>query len=209
MVIQFFRFLLNQFPDQFLFVDLVLHLRLVLVHLLLHHEHGLMGTVLDELILYVFEHHIESILHVVLRPPRHFFDYFRPLVADAQSLLQYQYIFLQTEWLFLDLWVQEVDPALSALLAVSRHVQIDVQLVCNLTPLLCSLFSDETDQLFVLSLDPVALLYRRLLVLVELVLALRVVSARNEARYLYPVVLVQLLRCYTFTSAVFLYCPLE
>ena len=80
-----------------------------------------MGAVLDELILYVFEHHIESILHVVLRPPRHFLDYFRPLVADAQSLLQYQYIFLQKRYNFDNFLFESIIIGIGFILLVGLH----------------------------------------------------------------------------------------
>jgi hypothetical protein len=43
----------------------------VLVHLLLHDEYTLMVSILDEVVLDVLIHHVETILHVVLCTPRH------------------------------------------------------------------------------------------------------------------------------------------
>lgn len=68
---------------------------------------------------------------------------------------------------------------------------------------------DEPHELLVLSLDPVALLDGRLLVLVELVLTLRVISPWNERGNFNPIVFVQLLWRYSFSLTVLKYGPLE
>jgi hypothetical protein len=62
---------------------------------------------------------------------------------------------LQSKGIFLDFWVQEVDPSLTALLSISLDVQILVELICNLAPLLGSVFPDQLDELFILPFDPV------------------------------------------------------
>lgn len=49
-----------------------------------------MISVLDEFILDVLVHHVESIFHIILRPTWHLLDDLRPLVADGEPLLQDQ-----------------------------------------------------------------------------------------------------------------------
>lgn len=66
---------------------------------------------------------------------------------------------------------------------------------------------DQLYEFFVLSLCPVALLNGRLFVLIELVLALRVVSAWNKAGNLDPVVFVQFPGRYVFALAVLFHSP--
>jgi hypothetical protein len=66
-------------------------------------------------------------------------------------------------------------------------------LVGDLTPLLRTIFPDKPDKLLIFSLDPVTFLDGRFLILIELILTLRVVSAWNEMGNLNPVILVQLL----------------
>lgn len=87
--------------------------------------------------------------------------------------------------------------------SISGNIEILIQLIGNLTPLLGAILSDESDELLIFSLNPVTLLDRRFLVLIELVLALRIVTAGNEMRNLDPVVFVQLLRGNALASAVF------
>lgn len=127
---------LDESANELLFVDLVLRLGVILVDLFLHDENGLMRAILDELILDIFEHHVESVFDVILSSARHFFYDFGPFVADAEPFLQDQDVLLQAEGVLLDLWVEEVDPSLSALLAVSVDVQALVQLSGDLRPLL-------------------------------------------------------------------------
>ena len=202
-------FLFNELADELLLIDEILDLRLVLIGLLLHDEDGLVRSILDVLVLDVFEHHIESILNIVLGSARHLLDDFGPLVANAQSFLQDQDVLLQAEGILLDLRVQEVDPSFSALFTVAADVQTFVELRGDLAPLFGTVRPDEPHELLVLSLDPVALLDGRLLVLVELVLALRIITPRNERGNLNPIVFVQLLRRYSLSLAVLEYGPLE
>jgi hypothetical protein len=84
-----------------------------------------------------------------------------------------------------------------------------IDLILHLGPLFGAVLPNEFDEFFVLSFDPIALLDGRLLVLVELVLTLRIVSAWDEACNLNPVILVQLLGSDALTSAVLLDCPLK
>jgi hypothetical protein len=149
-----------------------------------------MISIFDELVLNVLIHHIEPVLDVVFGPSWHLLDDFGPLVSNREPFFQNEDIFQQTKRIFLDLRVKEVYPTLSALLAVPGDSEAGVELVCNLGPLLGTIFSDQFNQLFIFSLDPVALLDGRLLVLVELVLALGVITARDEPCYLDPIILV-------------------
>ena len=200
--------LLDQLANELFLVNLILDLRGVLPALLLHDKHGLMGPVLNELILDVLVHHVEPILNVVLSPSRHLLDDLGPLVPDVQALLKNEDVFGQAERVLFDLWVEEVDPPLSALLSVSGSTEILVKLLGDLAPLFGTVLSNQFDQLLILALHPVALLYGRLFILVELVLALRVVSAWDEAGDLDPVILVELLRSDSFAPAIFLDGPL-
>ena len=188
---------------------MVLNLCLILVALFLHDKDRLMSSILDEFIFDIFEHHVKSILHIVFSSSRHFFDDFGPFVSNTKPLFKDENIFCKAEWVFLDFRIQKVNPSLSALLTVSINGEILIQLVGNLTPLLCSIFSDEPDKLFIFSLDPIAFLYRRLLILVEFVLTLGVISPRDESSDLHPVILVKPLWSNSFTTAVFLDGPLE
>lgn len=56
---------------------------MVLIGLFLHNEDGLVRSILDVLVLDVFEHHIKSILDIILGSARHFLNDFGPLVANA------------------------------------------------------------------------------------------------------------------------------
>lgn len=204
----FSLFLFDELANELFLVYRVFDLRAVLPDFLLHNKHGLMGPVLDELIFDVFVHHIESVFNVILCPARHFFDDLGPLVADRQALLENKDVFGEAEWVLLDLWVQEVDPSFSTLFTISGGTKILVKLFRNLTPLFGTVLANQFDQLLIFTLHPITLLDGRFLILVELVLALRVVTARDEASDLDPVILVELLRSDSFTSAIFLDGPL-
>lgn len=86
-------------------------------------------------------------------------------------------------------------------------MQYSVERGCYLTPLARAVLADEPDQLLVLLLDPVALMDRRLFVLIELVHALAIVSSGYKAGDLHPVVLVEFRRLDTLASRVVLDCP--
>jgi hypothetical protein len=116
-------------------------------------------SVLDQLILNIFIHHIKSILNVVLCSPWHIFYDFRPFVTNGKTLLKDKDIFRKVEWVLLDFWIEKVDPSFSALLSISSHLQILIQLVSDLTPLLGTVLSNEPYKLFIFSLDPITLLY--------------------------------------------------
>ena len=92
---------------------------------------------------------------------------------------------------------------------ISIGTEILVKLLRDLTPLFGAVLTDEFDQLLIFALHPITLLDGRFLILVELVLALRVVTARDEASDLDPVILVELLRSDSFTSAILLDGPLK
>ena len=199
----------DELPNKLLLIDLIFHLSGILNTLFLHHEDRLMVAVFDELIFDVLIHHVEPILDVVFRSARHLFDDLRPLVADGESLLKDKNIFAYTEWILFDLGIQEIHPSFSALLAVSRDAKTSIELVSNLRPLLGAILSYELHKLLIFPLDPVTLLDRRLLVLVELVLALRIISSGDEPSDLDPVILVEFLWSDALPSAVLLDRPLK
>lgn len=87
--------------------------------LLCHDEHAVVSLIADKIVLHVFEHHVEAILDVVFSAAGHFLDDLRPLVADTESPFQNKNVLFQRERIFLDLRIQKVDPALSALLTIS------------------------------------------------------------------------------------------
>jgi len=117
-----------------------------------------MIPVFYEVVLDVLIHHVEPVFNVVLCSSRHLLDNLRPLVTNRQPFLQNKDIFSKTERVFFNLRIKEVDPALSALLAVPGDTQASIELICDLRPLLGSVFANELDKLLVLSFDPVTFL---------------------------------------------------
>ena len=81
-----------------------------------------MISVFYELVLDIFEHHVEPVFYIILSSSRHFFDDFGPLVADGQSLLKNEDVLIQAERIFFDFGIQEINPSLTALLPVSIDV---------------------------------------------------------------------------------------
>ena len=65
----------------------------------------------------------------------------------------------QRKRIFLDFRVQEVYPSLTTLLAISTGAKLVIELRSNSAPLLGAVFSDQLDELLILSFCPVALLY--------------------------------------------------
>lgn len=104
-----------------------------------------MGFILDEFVLNVLEHHIEPIFDIVFSSARHFLDNFGPLISNAESLFEDENIFLQTEGILLDFWIEEIDPSFSALFAIPVDLEALVELRGNLTPLLGSVLPDKSD----------------------------------------------------------------
>jgi hypothetical protein len=155
---QLLPLLFYKLPYELLFVYLVLSLCSRLDCFLLHDIDGEVVPVLDEFILDVLVHHVESILHIVLGSPRHFLDDFGPLVTNGKPLFKNQYILRKAEWVFFYFRVQEVNPSLPALLSISGHAEVLIKLTSNLTPLLGTRLPDEPDQLFVFSFDPITFL---------------------------------------------------
>ena len=209
LLLQLLLFLFDELQDKLLFIYLIVGVHRVLLALLLHDEHGLMRPILNELVLNVLEHHVETVLDVVLCAAGHLLDDLRPLVANAETLLKDEHVFSERERILLDLGIEEVDPALSALLSVPVGAEIQVERGRNLAPLACAVLADQSDELFVFALHPVTLLNGRLFVLVKLVLALGVVPAWYEAGDLHPIVAVQLLRRQVLAAAILLDGPLK
>jgi len=202
-------FLLNKLAYQLLFVNLIFYLGIILAHFLLHNKHRLVVSILYKFVFYVFVHHIETIFYIIFSSSRHFFYDFRPFVADWEAFFQDLNIFKQTERVFLNLRIEEVNPSFTTLLAVSSCIQIFVKLLGYLTPLFCAIFSDELHEFFIFFFYPVTLLNRRLFVLIEFILALWVITSRNKSCNLDPVIFIKFLRCYTLTSTIFLDGPLQ
>lgn len=75
----------DQLLDEFLFINLLLHNSGILTTFFAHYKHRLMVSILDELILDVLIHHVESVFDIVLSSTRHFFYDLRPFVSNGQS----------------------------------------------------------------------------------------------------------------------------
>ena len=118
-----------------------------------------MISVLYQFILNILIHHIESILDVVFCSSWHILYDFRPFVSNGKTLLKNKDILRKVEWVLLDLRIEKVYPSFSALLSISSYLQILIKLVCDLAPLLGTVLSNKPDKLFILSLDPITLLY--------------------------------------------------
>ena len=120
-----------------------------------------MVSVLEELVLDVLVHHVESILGVVFCPSGHLLDDLSPLVSDFDLLLQDEDVFLNREWFFLDLRVKEVHPSLPALLSITvlslelklvvvyifvilLH-EVIIEILCNLVPVLGAVLLNNLD----------------------------------------------------------------
>jgi len=181
---------LNQLSNKFFLIDLILNLSRILVTLFFHDEDGLMISIFYKFVFDVLIHHVEPIFNVVFGSSRHLFYDLWPLVTYRKSFLEDKDIFAETEGILLNLRVEEVYPPLSALLAVPGDPKTSIELVSDLRPLLCTILTDQFHELLVFSFDPVTLLYGWLLVLVELVLALRIISPWDEPSDLDPVILV-------------------
>lgn len=65
---------LDELLDEFLLIDLVVNLILFRMRLFLHNKNGLVSPVLDEFVLDILVHHVESILDVILCSAWHFLD---------------------------------------------------------------------------------------------------------------------------------------
>ena len=200
---------LNQLSYKFFLVDLILNLSRILVTLFFHDKDGLMISIFYKFVFDVLIHHVEPIFNVVFGSSGHLFYDLWPLVPYGKSFFKNKDIFAKTEGIFLDLRVEEVDPPLPTLLAVPGDTKASIELVSDLRPLLCTILTDQFHELLVFSFDPVTLLYGWLLVLVELVLALRIISSWDEPSDLDPVILVEFLWSDALPSAVLLDRPLK
>jgi hypothetical protein len=118
-------------------------------------------SVLQEFVLDVLVHHVESILGVVFGSPWHLLNDLSPLVSNFDLFLQDKDVFLNREWLFLDLWVKEVDPSLPALLSITvlslelklvvvnifvilLH-EVIIEILCYLVPMLGAILLNNLD----------------------------------------------------------------
>lgn len=177
-----------------------------------------MDPFLDRFVSYAFEQHVESIFYIVFSSAGHLFDYDCPFIAYFEPFLQQVYIFFQWKGALLDIRIQEVHPTLSALLSVSQNrrltsrpwilqrklSQIFIEHFCNLIPVLCAIVLNDLDQLLVFLWYPRTFLYRILFLLLKPILALKVVSAGNEARNRDPILFWQRFWKFVFTFAIFL-----
>jgi len=62
---------------------------------------------------------VKPVLDIVFCPSLHLFYDQRPFIPDLKVFLQNKNVFFQFKWLAIDVWVQETNPPLSALLSVS------------------------------------------------------------------------------------------
>lgn len=166
-----------------------------------------MGLVSDEIVFDVLEHHVEAIFDVVLCSTRHLLDDLRPLITNAEPSLQNEDVLFKREWILFNFRIQKINPALPTLFSIAVRAKACVEGRRNLAPLARAVLPNEPDQLFVFTLNPVALMNGRLFVLVELVHALAVVPTRNKTGYLHPVISVELRRLHVFTGRIILYGP--
>ena len=95
------------------------------------------------------------------------------------------------------------------MLSISGNPKVFVELIGDLAPLLGTILANKPDQLLVFPFDPIALLNRRLFILVEFILALRIIPAWNKASDFNPVVLVQFLWADVLASTILLDGPLQ
>lgn len=86
-----------------------------------------MSLVLDVLILYILEHHVESIFDVIFGPSGHFLDYFGPLITYVESFFQDQNILLQSERIFFNLRIEEIHPPFAALFTIPIGTKIGIE----------------------------------------------------------------------------------
>lgn len=168
-----------------------------------------MISIFDKFVFDVLIHHVEPIFNVVFGSSGHLFNNLWPLVPYGKSFFKNKDIFAKTEGIFLNLRVEEVYPSLSTLLAIPSNTKASIELIGDLRPLLCTILTDQFYELLVFSFDPVTLLNGWLLVLVELVLALRIISSWDEPCDLNPVILIQLLWSDALATAVLLDRPLK
>lgn len=165
--------------------------------------------ILEKLVLRVFEHHVESVFDIVLSSSRHVFDYFGPLIADLQLLFQDEDVLLGRKGHLLDVWVEEVHPPLSALLAVTFDTaqlhditvvlsltlnlnKIFIEDNCDLIPMFRAVSCNYLDQLIVFYLTPNTLLNTFSPVQIISIETLAIITAWDEARYLHPISLLHL-----------------
>lgn len=142
---------------------------------------------LQLLVLDLLEHAVEAILDRVFSATWQVLDDLTPSIADLLAKSKDLQVFLVGEGIPVDFWVQEVVPALSALLAVSRHAQVGIEQIGDLLPLLGALLRDDSEQLVIFSLLPLRLCDRGFVALVPLVLALRVITTWYELCDVLPV----------------------
>ena len=75
--------------------------------------------------------------------------------------------------------------------------------------MLRTIISDKANKFLVFSSNPVTLLDCRFFVLIKFVLALWIISSRDEPCYIHPVIFIEFLRTNFFSSTIFLDGPLK
>lgn len=137
----------------------------------------------------LFEHGVEPVLDLVLRAANDLLRDLGPLVPDLLLSLEKEKVFLSGPRLPLDVWRKEIDPPLSALLALSLGIaHSSVDLVGNLLPLFLTSFIDEQPEEVILLISPRGLLRLLLVLRLPLVVTLVVVASRDQSRDVLPVV---------------------
>ena len=137
---------------------------------------------------------VEPVLNIDLGSSLYFLNDLRPLIPDLKVLLQYQHIFFQRKWLAFDVWIQEVDPPLSALLSVPFTIcriwlccNCLVEVLRNYVPVLIAIMFDDADEDDIFFSVPRQLLDGLTLFLSKSIATLEIISPWQVGRDCYPV----------------------
>lgn len=103
------------------------------------------------------------------------------------SQLENSKIFFLRERIPIYFRVQEIVPSFTALFAVATDLKPFVQNFSYVLPLFSPFLSNDLEQLVVFLALPLGLSDVRLMILIPLILALGVISARNQACHILPI----------------------
>lgn len=130
-----------------------------------------------------FKHRVEAVLYLILSAAKYHFGNEGPLIANLFLFQEKVQVFLEGPRILLDVWREEINPALPALFALPLSqllmlvTQGSVNLVGNLLPLLLTAFINKFAEQLVLLGGPRRLLWELLVFRLPLVMALVVVPA--------------------------------
>jgi hypothetical protein len=114
-------------------------------------------------------------------------DYLRPSVTYLLAQLQYLQIFLRSEWVSIDLRVQEVVPSLTALLPITLYTEDSIEALSYLLPLFSTLVRYDSEQFLIFTLLPLGFCDIRFVSLIPLVLALSIISSGDQLCDILPI----------------------